>query len=74
MSRKLLPGVQNRDGQSIRITIGAAGAKESRIIDPIGILAVPGGHTAESKSAMSEYIQKRKNGETKFTYNPRNLL
>jgi hypothetical protein len=71
MNRKALPGIRNLAGQPIRVTIGAAGAKEARIIDPAGPLTIPGGHTPESKAAMSEYIRKRKNGEVEFKYNPR---
>ena len=68
MGRKLLPGVKNHAGQQLRVTVGAAHQyKEARIIDPTGILALPSAHTPESKAAMSEYIRKRKNGETDLT-------
>ncbi|WP_147385209.1 hypothetical protein [Paenibacillus thiaminolyticus] len=54
MKRKVLPGVRNSVGQTVRVTIGATGVKEARIIDPVGPLTIPGGHTPESKAAMSE--------------------
>lgn len=71
MNRKVLPGIRNSVGQPIRVTVGATGVKVARIIDPVGPLTIPGGHTPESKAAMSEYIRKRKSGEIEFTYNPK---
>ena len=70
MKRKVLSGVSNPDGQPMLVTIGSTGVKEAGIIDPDGPLTIPGGHTPESKLAMSEYIRKRKNGEINVTYNP----
>jgi hypothetical protein len=63
MSRKVLPGVQNTAGQPIRVSLGAAGVKVARIIDPTGQLTVPGGHTTESRAAMSAFIRKCNSGE-----------
>ncbi|WP_201317660.1 hypothetical protein [Paenibacillus sp. EPM92] len=71
MIGKLLFGIRiNPNGQPLCVTIGTVNFKEAQIIDPVGILAQSGGQTAESKSAMSEYIRNRKNGYNKFTYNP----
>ncbi|MGO4695473.1 hypothetical protein AB4Z50_14470 [Paenibacillus sp. 2TAB26] len=66
-TRKVLPGIQNADGQLIRVTVGATGVKEARVIDPVGPLTVPGGHTDDSKAAMSEFIRKCKSGEIEMT-------
>lgn len=49
-------------------SFGATGVKEARIVDPDGVLTIPGGHTPESKAAMSEFIQKSKSGEIKISY------
>ncbi len=66
MTRKLLQGVQNTNGQPIRVSVGAAGVKEALIIDPVGVHTDPSGrngHTPESRAAMTEFIRKCKSGE-----------
>ncbi|MGF7036410.1 hypothetical protein J2T17_007473 [Paenibacillus mucilaginosus] len=68
MGRKVLPGIRNTAGQPIRVTVGAAGEKQARIIDPNGVLTYSIGHTAASKAAMSEMIRKSKAGEIEISY------
>lgn len=63
MTRKAFPNAQNDVGQSIRVTIGTKKQDKSWTIDPSGPLTVPGGHTAESRKAMSQFIQKSKSDE-----------
>ncbi|GGG79365.1 hypothetical protein [Paenibacillus radicis (ex Gao et al. 2016)] len=64
MTRKVLPGVLTAEGQPIRVTVGATGDNEARIIDPVGVLTDPrSDHTPESRAAMSEFIRKCKSGE-----------